>query len=429
MKTFIKIAWRNIMRNKKRSGIIIAVIAISLAIFIFVRGIQIGSYDNMIENYTGYYIGHIQIHKKGFTQRMNITDYIENSGAVREVLSKQPDISFAERIVFSGLIGSGENSTGVMIVGIDPPNEKRISKLYDKITEGSHLTKKDEKLIRNVKYTDEEGHEETVTVEDEPIVIGEELAENLEIGLRDKVIVYTQTTQGDFDGVACRVKGVFRTGVEELDKITAFIPINLAQDLLRMPNKVNTFVIKVDPYKKMDEVARRLKQKLNPDGLEVLTWIEAYPMMDQLIRMDYISGIFILVFVLLIVFAGILNVILMSAVERTKEFGVMMALGTKGHQISLLVAIESFLLGLVGTTLGAIGGSALVLYFARKGIDLSKFSAGLEAFYFEPVIRPIFKLGSIVELVVILMVVTVLASIYPAWKASRLEPVDAIRGG
>lgn len=404
MKIFLTIAWRNILRNRNRSLVTILAVAIGLASLIFIRAFVDGGDHQMVENYTDLISGHIQIHKKGFQSNMGLDKSMGDPAGIITVLKKDPRVrSYSERIKEFVLASSAEHSSGVLLIGIDPIAEGRVTQLIKHVRKGSFLSNNDE------------------------IVVGKDLASSLNVGLGDKVVIIGQGADGSLANAVYRISGIMDTGTEDLDKGLAIISLKAAQELFVFGGKVSELAIKIDSLEDADTVAEGLKKDLNDISLEILTWKEISPMLVQWSEFDIAFTNIILLVVLMVVAAGILNTLLMATLERVKEFGIMLALGTKRIQIITMIALESLVLGLIGIISGYAIGIGLSLYFGTKGIDLSPFSKALTDYYIGSTIHTRLTPGYLVTYGLAVLITCIAVSIYPAWRAASLRPADAIR--
>jgi putative ABC transport system permease protein len=358
----------------------------------------------MIENYTGLLSGHIQIHAKGFKENMSLERSIADVGAVRAVIETgAPSAKFSGRIKDYVLISSAENSAGVLLMGVDPEHEKTVSRLYTRIRKGTFLP------------------------DDEKIVIGKDLARSLNVGPGDKVVIIGQGYDGSLASAAYRVSGLLDTGAEEIDKGIALITLAAAQELLVLGNRVSEVVVNARSHEEVNALARTLKGGIDPDRYEVLTWQEISPILMQWVEFDVAFINVILLVVVLIVAAGILNTLLMGILERVREFGIMLALGTRRRQILIMIGMESLILGSIGIFFGYLFGAGLSHHFGTRGIDLTAFSTALNDYYAGSIICTRLSPGYMVYYGIIVLVTSLIVSVYPAWRAASLKPVDAIR--
>jgi putative ABC transport system permease protein len=406
MKTFFIIAWRNILRNKRRSLITVFAIGFGLGAMIFIWGYIDGAHLQMKENFTGLLMGHLQIHEAGFEKTISISRVMKNPEAIEVVLKKDPGIvSYCPRVRTFALFSTTENSVGGMLVGIDPASESKVSKIKNTVVSGRFLADAD---IRG-------------------IVIGSVLAENLHVAVGDKVVAMAQASDGTLGAEAFRVVGLIKTGVEEIDKGIAFVPLQDVQRILILGGAITDFVIRTQSFDRLDRVAERLKTHLSGENVEVMTWAEISPILEQWMDFDEAFAYVFLLIVLIVIVAGILNTILMSMLERTKEFGVMMALGTKGYQLAIMVGIESFLLGIMGLVFGILIGLSSIGIFSHYGIPISaKVKEAMASFFMSDVIYPTIELDHLISSALVVLISTILVSLYPAWKVARLKPVKAL---
>lgn len=404
MKIFLKIAWRNILRNYYRSLITILAVAIGFTSLIFIRAFVDGADYQMVENYTDLICGHIQIHKSGFQTNMGLQNSIVEPLQISKILaSNSKIISFSPRIKECVLISSAEHSSGILLMGVEPQKEKEITKLHKRIRNGQFLSN------------------------DNQIVIGKDLANLLNVGLQDKVVIIAQAFDGSLASAAYRVCGLIDVGAEEIDKGMALITLKAAQELFVLGDRVSEFTIRTNSVKNVDAIANDLKKNLNTRTFEVLTWKEISPILVQWIEFDIAFINIILFIVLLVVAAGILNTLLMGVLERTREFGIMLALGTKRAQILLMVGLESLILGIFGIMIGYVFGTSISIYFGFKGINLAAFSTALNEYYTGSIVYTRISLGYALSYGLIVLITSLIVSIYPAWRAANLKPVEAIR--
>ncbi len=406
MLTILKIAWRNVWRNQYRSLITIFGIAMGVCSLIFIRSFIDGADSQMIENYTDLMSGHVQIHVKDFQKKLSLDLSINNPQEIEEVLNSNKNIIpfYSQRVKNYALVSSTEGSSGVLILGVDSEKEKLVSKLYKKVKKGYFLTG-----------------------EKNEIVIGSDLAQILNVKLKDKVVLMSQGADGSMASGAYRVCGILKTGAEEIDRSLVLIDLKSAQDLLVLDKSVSEYVLKTDSVFAIDSVTKLLKSKFNLKKYEILNWQEISPITKQWMEFDKAFSNVILFVVLIVVAAGILNTMLMAVLERVKEFGIMLAVGMKPKLITKMVAWESFFLGLIGIIMGTVLGINLANYFGKVGINLSYFSNALESYYTGSVIYPRVFMEYIIIWDVIVLIVSLLASVYPAKRAAKLKPIEALK--
>jgi len=403
MFTFVKIAWRNILRNKQRSFISVTAIAVGLGALILIRAFTEGMDRQMIENYTDLVISHIQIHKKGFHQKMGLERSIERTeDLVDNLLAERSVIAFTERVKKTVLISSPEQASGALLIGIDPSAEYKVTKLHKKIRIGEKLSNED----------------------DEGIIVGREYLDILNVSLGEKIVITAQDVKGELVAGAFRIRGVIDTGSEEIDKGIVVITLKQAQELFGLGRSVSEIAIKVDNVYGSDSIRDRLNQRVDTGVYEVLSWKEISPMTAEWLEFDrtFIDGI--LLIVMIIIFTIIFNIILMGVFERVREFGIMLALGTKRREIVLIVALESCLLGMVGVLLGLLAGVSISGLLGQVGINVGLMT---ETFYIGSIVYPRLYPDYVLRFSLQIFFICVLVSIYPAWKAANIKPVETVR--
>ena len=407
MSSFIKIAWRNIFRNWRRSLFTIAAISVGLAALIFIWGFMDGTNEQMIDNSTSYLSGHLQIHKKGFHKDMSIFFALDNPQAVLSKLPALKEIkNYAQRIEGQALFSAGEKTAGAVLVGVEPEKEIKVTTLWQAVKTGRYLEPADTSAI----------------------VIGSALAERLKISLGGEVAVLTQAADGSLGAAKYKVAGIYSTGTDTFDGVYAFITLPAAQDLYALWGRSTGIVMTAQNRSVVPRLKKSLAGELDSQRFEVLDWWALIPEIAMSFVLHEVSASIILTVVFLIVAIGILNTILMSVVERVREFGVMMALGTNGRQVVLLVILESILLGAVGILIGGGLGVLLTLLTGRTGLDFSRYGKAMEVMPgIGAVIYPIVRLDRLAFLAILIFFFAVLAAVSPAIKAARLKPVAAIR--
>ncbi len=399
----LKLAWRNIWRNKRKSLIVISSVVIGMIAVIFYDGMDHGMLRQMLNNQISSSVSHIQIHKKGFNDNKVIKNYIPDNAQVEKVVKNQKDIkAYSKRVITFGLLSSASNSSGVYIYGVYPDMEARVSNIKNSIVEGNFFTgsKRD-------------------------IVIGKQLADKLGVGIGDKVVVMANTPNGNIGSDLFRVAGIFQTVSTEFDKTTIYIPIKTAQEMLDIDNHIYEYAIILNDYHNVDKVTSELESQLN-NKYEVLSYKELLPMLIyQMDLYDQTMWIFYMIVGLALIF-GIVNTMLMSVFERINEIGVLMAIGMKNSRIFLMFVFEAFMIGVIGTILGLALGLLIHWPISISGINFSIFSDALKSFGIGAVIYPVLSVSNTIMLTIIIPFIAVIGALYPAYRAIKLEPIKAI---
>ena len=399
----LKLAWRNIWRNRRRSLIVLTSVIVGLVAIIISDGLSNGMIGQMLFNQIDLNISHIQVHKKGFNNNKVVKNYIPDYKKVESLLKNNSEIKdYSKRVFVTGILSSANNSSGVMIYGINPAQEAKVSIVENSIINGNYLTGNKREII-----------------------IGKKLAQKLEVEIGDKVVAMANTVKGDIGSEVFRIVGIFRTASSEFDKTAIYIPAQTEQSMLNLDDKYYEFAIFTKDYDKVDQVQQSLKAELG-DDYEVLSYKDLLPMLIYQIEL-YKETMWILnVIIGLALIFGIINSMLMSVFERIKEFGVLMSIGMKNSRIYSMIITEAFIIGIIGTLVGLIIGLLLEIPLSHTGIDLSFFSSGLEAFGIGTVIYPVLSVGNIIMSSLFMPFVAILGALYPAYKAIKLEPIYAI---
>jgi ABC-type lipoprotein release transport system permease subunit len=400
-------AWRNVWRNRRRSLLTVLAIALGLAFNIFMRAIGDGFHEQMVDNSVRAHIGHLQVHHAGYHDDPSLNKTLPSPDHVEGALERLPGVrGYSMRVMGDGLASTAENSAGVAIVGIDPVQERTVTTVDRGVVKGEYLENEQER----------------------PILIGDRLATNLKADLEDKVVLMVQAADGSMGADLYRVVGIFRSGSPELDRGVAFLLRRDAQSLFSLEGRITEAVVLLASSRQVPAAQQALQATLTDRNLEVLTWYEVEPFLLQFIELDDAFFYIIVVFFFVVISIGILNTIMMSVFERVREFGVMMALGTKPRQIIKLVVQEAFVLGLVGIVIGSSIGVAATLYFASHGMNMSAWSEGAAALGMtSTMIYTKLTTANLLISNISVLAVVMLVGLYPAVHAARLRPVEAIR--
>ncbi len=410
MLLILKIAWRNIWRNWRRS--ILTMLAVVFAVFFIVmmKGIQKGTFDMNIKHTLELFTGYMQIQKEGYQDNPTLNKSFSMDLEMLGSLQSNPYIlGFTPRINSFGLIGFGENSVGTAIFGVDPNRELLYSKIASKVKKGSFLN------------------------EDYPydIIIGDKMLKNLGAAIGDSVVILTQALDGSLGNMKFNIVGSFRFGSNELDGMAVFMHISAADELMAMNNKINSISIYINDMKDIPIVTKEINElilKKAGMGITLLLWEELLPDLKQAFDMDVISSYFYVGILVMIVGFGILNTVLMSITERFREFGVMLALGTKHYIIVVSVFIETMILTimgiLAGSGLGYIGNWIIMKNPIALTGDMNKM---YEEFGFIPEIHASLNPDMFIMTAIIILIISVLVFIYPAYRMNRLEALKGIR--
>ena len=404
-----KMAWRNIWRNPRRTLLTMGAIAFSSLLLVFMLSFQFGSYETMINASVKIHTGHLQIQAKGYQAKKNIRRVVTDPAAMGNILKKIPQVvAYTYRTQAFSLVSSKKRTYGIGVTGIDPVREARVSHLKSLIRQGRYLSEGD---------TDQ-------------ALVGELLAKNLRVGLGDELVVLGQGYDGSIAAFVVKIKGIYRSGMDEFDRASIQIPLRFFQDAYTMDGAVHQVVAIAQSLSDISAIKARITSwlsSLNPDNpLVVLDWEQLMPGLRQAIEMDLISGIIFYALLVLVVAFSILNTFLMAIFERTREFGVMMAIGTTPGRLTKLLLIESLTMTMAGIVAGILIGCLVTLYFQVHGINLGGSAELLSQYGISGNIYPRLSLLSIMIGPCMVLAVTFFAALYPALKVRSLRPVEAM---
>jgi putative ABC transport system permease protein len=400
----LEIAWRNVLRNKKRSFIIIAAIACGLWASLVSSGVSFGFSYATIRSSLETRLSHIQIHAPGFMQSRSLRDTIAGGTSLLGVIRRIPSVrAVSGRLLVDGMASTAETALGVRVNGVDGGEERTTTTIAERLVAGSY----DLGQRRNV------------------VVIGEELAGKLGARPGSKVILTMQDIHGDIIGGSFRIAGIFRTDSTPFDVSTVFVDRRELAGLLGMGNVIHEIAVLVDDVQHVDSSAARIRAIL--PALRTETWMELAPELRYINQYTEVYlDIFLYVIVLALLF-GIMNTMLMSVLERTREFGVLTAVGMRGRRVFVMIMLESLVLSLVGGIAGILTGWATVAQLERTGINLAAFGEGLRQYGYAEMAYPVLPASMYEQVIVSIVIAAVLGAVYPALRAIRLEPARAIR--
>lgn len=405
-----KMALRNIWRNPRRSILTILAIAFATLLLVFMLSWQFGSYETMINTSVKMQTGHLQVQGDGYQENKEVRRVVPDPESVARILEEVPGVrAYTFRGRAFSLVSSNERTYGAMVVGIDPEREAGVSTIRSLIREGDYLDTGDGDLA----------------------LVGELLSRNMKAKLGDELIVLGQGRDGSIAATVLKVKGIFSSGQDEFDRGIILIPLRTFQEVYAMHGAVHEVVafgesLDVVPAMKR-AVAEGIQNLEKRDGLRTLDWMELMPGLVEAIKMDLVSGFIFYIILIVVVAFSILNTFLMAIFERTKEFGVLMALGAAPGRMTKLLLMESASMTMAGVFLGVVAGSLITLYFQKQGILISGASDMLRQFGLPERMYPRLSLLSVAVGTGIVMVITLLTALYPALTVRRIRPVDAMK--
>ena len=403
---YLQLGWRNIWRNPRRTVVILTAVVIGVWCMITLGALMRGMIDQMVRNGIATLTGHIQVHSRGYRNDPVIENSIVDPRAVEHALKEllPAGSRWSSRVRVNAVASNARHSGGVVLVGIDPAAEAAVSFIGDAIAQGRYL-----------EHEDKNG-----------IIIGNALADEFETRLGHKLVVMSQGSDREIASRAFRIIGTFRAELEATEKQFVFVTTGASQQMLKLKKGISEVSILLPDHQKADEVAAALQHTLPSEDYEVSTWKELLPLLTAYLA---ISENFLYLWFLVVFVAmgfGVVNTTLMAVCERMREFGLLKALGMKPRWIVREVLTESCLLLILGMAIGNIFGLLTSFALSGGGIDLSALAAGMEYFGAPRIIYPVISGKDLVMANAVVFVLGLLVSCYPAIKAARFTPVEAL---
>lgn len=407
MKLLIRLAWRNVWRNKRRSLLTIFAVTFAAMISIVMRGMQIGTYELNINNVVKMFSGYLQIQRINYQSNPSIQLRFPYDDNLKSKLKSESSIiGYSPRVYGDGLVSFKDNSLGATIFGIDPATEYKVTDLQKKLNAG--------------KFFESDSTDE--------VVVGYKLLKNLNASIGDKVVLLAQGYDGSLGNILVRISGTVKTGSPEFDGMAIFIGLSTAQYLLGLEGNVHAVAISLQSLDQVNHLQKKLSKIIDTKYLAILPWDEVNVELKQHLQMDNISGIFFLAILIIIVAFGILNTVLMSVTERFREFGVSLSIGMPQLKLVYVVFIESIFITVIGVVFGNLIGAGINYYLVLNPIEIGgEFGDLYSEFGFLPVIISTLRLHIFVNSTLSIVGVAILSCLYPAYKVFKLEPLKGLR--
>ena len=397
------IAWRNLWRNRKRTLLSAGAIAFSVALLTFAMSMQSGTYATMVDNATRLLDGHIQLQRRGYLDDPRIESAIDSAAErVAQVRAVPGVVAAAPRIAAFALVSGNDRSYGAQLLGVDPAAERALSSLPDMLAEGRYI----------------EGGAQAYA--------GRVLARNLEVSVGDQIVVLGTAANGGVAALAVTLVGTFASGIAELDRQLLQVPYAPVAEAFEMHDAAHAIVVRAESVPSAAAVAGALRRDLPADQV-VLEWQALLPDLQQAIMLDRAASNVMFGILAAVVTIGVLNGFLMTVFERTREFGMLMAIGMRARAVIVLLQAEALMLSCLGCATGVAIGVPLVLWLGHVGIPVGDSGAAARAFHISDRLHPALSLVSIVRPVVLLLVCSQLAALLPTLRVRRLQPVEALR--
>jgi ABC-type lipoprotein release transport system permease subunit len=397
------LAWRNLWRNHRRTIVMVSAITIAVWAMIFMTALMRGMVNDMIRDGIRALPGHVQVHHPEFRDDPSILNLIPASDSSLTGTFLQAGLEgWSSRVRVPAIISSERESRGVTLVGIDPLLEQTLDAVGNDIVEGRYLE----------------------DVSDGGVVIGRKLADRLDTEVGKRVVIMSQDPDNDIADRGYRVVGLFKANLEQQEEAFVFAGKATVQKMLGIENRVTEVVVVAEDFRHLEELTD-LVVTLAGEDVEVLPWQELDKYLGTMLKvMDGFVLIWLIVIFLALSF-GLVNTLVMAVFERVREIGLMLALGMRPSNILSQIIVESGLLLVIGLVLGNVLAYASIVPL-RDGIDVSAVAEGMEMFGYASVLYPAQELRDTIMANVVVLVLGFLASLSPAWRASRYDPIEAI---
>jgi ABC-type lipoprotein release transport system permease subunit len=399
-----KMAWRDLGRNRRRTFFSMLALAFGVALLVFMASFVAGEIRGALQSAISLQSGHLQVRAASYDEdktSLKWEDLIENPDALAAQIAARPEVQAATpRLYATGIVVAGDTSTGVRVIGIDPASPAS-APFRDGMVSGDYLT------------ADDRGG----------LLIGRTLADRLKLAPGDTISLLVNTSNGDVDQQSFVIRGLYSTGTPGYDESTIFLPLAKAQAITRAENRASVIFILLKNQDRTDAVAAALQGP----AYQVKTYIQLNPLLSEF---EQFANIYMYIFYLIVLgitATVIINTLIMSVFERTREIGILAAMGMRGGRIMAMFFAESSLLAVGGIVMGVALGSLLSAYVQRYGIFIGDF--GITGIFIGERIYTYLTLNDIVILTIMAFIITLLAALYPALLAARMEPVEALHGG
>lgn len=401
----IKLAWKNLWRNRSRTLITVAAIFFAVILSTLAESLKQGVFENLVKNVVSFYTGYIQVHKTGYQEEQILDNSMSQSTATEKQITSGANVSaITARLESFALISAEEQTRGCMVTGIDPEGENSITALKSKLIKGEYLT-----------------------IGDKAVLLAQGLAERLKVRTRDTIILIGQGYHGATAAGKYPVKGILKFGSPQLNDKILYMPLPLAQELFSAHGLVSSYILSIKTDQKLDESAMSIRNSIGKD-YEVMTWEELLPDIKQHIATDSNNMKVVQAVLYLLICFGIFSTLLMMMLERKFEMGMLIAIGMKKSKLITLLVAESVLTVFIGCVIGILASVPLIYYLNHHPIRIGGETAkAYERFGFEAVFPTSTDSSIFFYQAFIVLLIGLGLALYPVLKIIRLKPVTAMK--
>ncbi len=404
MNTNIKIAWRNLWRNKRRTLITVASIFFGVLLSAYMTSMQEGSYEKMVDMVVKYYSGSMQVHHEDYWESKSINDTFEESQELNQLILANKKVDFViPRLESFALASSEELTKGVMVLGIDPEQENRLTSLKSNLRQGTYLSDHDKGLL-----------------------IGEGLANYLNLGVNDTLVMISQGYHGISAAGKYPIRGIIRHASPELNKMIVYMELGNCQEFFSADNRLTSLVVNLKDNDLLQKSLTAIRASLD-SPYSVMSWQEMSPEMVQQIESDRAGGIIMKAVLYIVIGFGILGTIMMMIAERRREFGVMIAIGLQRYKLATILFYETVFIGMIGALSGLLVSIPLLSFQSQHPIPLTGQAAlVMEDYGFEPYMFFSMEPSVFWHQALTVFLITLVIALYPIFSANRMKLIRAL---
>jgi len=406
MKEHFKLAWRNIWRNKRRTIITIASVFFAMFFALVMRALQVGSYGHMTKGIVEAFTGFIQIHKNGYWDDKTLDYTFQYDDQLVKKLGNIKNISAViPRLESFALASTGEQTKGIMVVGIDPEKEKGMTHPDRNLQEGEYLTD-----------------------ESKGVLVSKRLSEFLELGLHDTITLLSQGYHGATAANIYPVAGIVKMPNPEMDRRLVFMNLKTAQDFYGAYDRLTCLIINLHDQDLLSRTMNDISGLLDNKEYEIMDWKKLNPELVQQIQSDQYGGYIMLGVLYLIVGFGVLGTLIMMTTERKREFAVMVSIGMQKKKLGLILFLEMIFMGLIGIITAIIGSLPVIAILVKYPIRFTgEFAEIFEQYGFDPIMPAVFESHYFIGQSLVVLVIFFLSIIYPTLSVLKLNETKALR--
>jgi putative ABC transport system permease protein len=400
-----KIAWRNIWRNKIRSLVVIIALALGLWAGAFSSAFYEGMMKQRINDVIESEMSHFQFHEPNFREELQAKYFISGAESIEADMASAPHvIGSTGRVVATAMMGSANKNGAAKLIGVDPEKEKVVTKLNEKLIEGDYF----ESVSRN------------------PILISQKMAESFHVKLKSKLVLTVQDLNGEIVASSFRVVGIYKSGNGMLDEVNAYVRRSDLPSIMSLDAQdYHEIAVLLDNHDLAEPMAAEYQEKY--PNLEVKSWLDLATGMRYMVEAGSTFAYVIVGIILIALLFSIINTMLMAVMERTREIGMLMAVGFNKRKVFMMIMLETVFLSMIGGPLGLLVAFLFIQATGTNGIDLGAMGETYNELGFSAIVYPELALESYINITVMVFAMAILAAIYPARKALKLNPSEAIR--